>query len=66
VKPIPHKDILVSTITENDIDFMGSVIFALDLGEERNRNLIDHYKGRNYYYYEYDPLLRKAKIIDYS
>ncbi len=48
-------------LTRNGIDFKGSVLYALDLGDD-NRRLMTHYSGRSFFTYRYD-LAARAGIL---
>ncbi|MBT1702833.1 glycosyltransferase family 39 protein [Chryseosolibacter indicus] len=46
LRPMPNKD-----LTRNDKSYKNDVIYALDL-KEKNKELMDYYKGRNFYIYK--------------
>lgn len=48
----------------NDLDMKGDVIYARDLGERRNRALMERYPGRTYYSYIYLRAHRDGKLYE--
>lgn len=48
LRPMPNKD-----LTRNDKSYKNDVIYALDL-KEKNKELINYYKGRKFYIYKRD------------
>ena len=49
----------------NSIDFNGSIVYAKDLGREKNQTLIEAFPGRNYFYFEFNPEKRRGFLEPY-
>ena len=56
-----ERAMVASDLTRNGIDFSGSVLYALDRGEENNR-LRDYYPDRACYAYRFDPDSRMGSL----
>ena len=58
--PAPARDCI-----RNGIDFDGPVLFVRDLGR-RNRLLLEAFPGRKAYYYSFDPVRARGRIVPYD
>jgi len=64
-KPVPsYMDF--AYFLANSIDFNGSVIYARDLGKEKNQELINAYPDRKYFQFEFDAKKRKGFLTPYN
>lgn len=55
-----------SAFLANPVDFKGSVLYAKDLGAEKNEAVIKAYPDRKYFRFDFDTKKRKGTLTSYS
>jgi hypothetical protein len=50
----------------NDLSLAGELIVALDIGEEKNREVIELFPGRSVYRYRFDPRIGVGSLEPYQ
>jgi hypothetical protein len=50
----------------NDLSLSGDLVVALDLGEEKNREVINLFPNRTVYRYQFDPIIQRGSLERYG
>jgi len=65
VKDTPSLNEFACAFLANSIDFNGSVVYAKDLGREKNQALIEDFPGSKYFYFDFDLESRRGILGPY-